>query len=151
MALLLIVGCATQQQRAEKRDQMRVALAMALANKQLRIGIESMSTLRYGSKTVTPDFFLALRGDTLCSYLPYLGQSRQSSMMYPQTGLNFEKPVMNYSERRPKANLTRIELDAKTDEDTYHYVIELYDTGEAHIHVRSLHRDPISFDGTVEL
>ena len=36
-----------------------------------------MSTLRYGSRTVTPDFYLELRGDTQQSYLPYLGQARQ--------------------------------------------------------------------------
>ena len=39
----------------------------------------------------------------------------------------------------------------KTKEDTYHYVVDIYDSGEAFIRVRSLNRDPISFDGTLEI
>jgi len=45
----------------------------AIAAKQWRIDIRSMNTMRYGSRIVTPDFYLELRGDTLHSYLPYLG------------------------------------------------------------------------------
>ena len=44
---------------------------------------------------------------------------------------------------------TQIDIDVKTKEDTYHYVIEVKDSGEATIRVRSLNRDPISFDGTM--
>ena len=149
LALLMFVGCATGQERAEQRTKMRQAVAEAIAAKQLHIDIRSMNTLRYGSKMVAPDFFLELRGDTLCSYLPYFGQAYQSPIGSPSIGLNFEMPILQYSESRPKANKTRLELDVRTQEDTYHYFIELYDTGEAYIRVRSLNRDPISFDGTV--
>jgi DNA-directed RNA polymerase specialized sigma24 family protein len=33
----------------------------------------------------------------------------------------------------------------------YHYVVELYDSGSASIRVRSLNRDPISFDGSLDI
>ena len=46
---------------------------------------------------------------------------------------------------------TQIDIDVRTSEDSYHYVIEIYDSGEANIRVRSLNRDPISFDGTLEI
>ncbi len=122
----------------------------AIAAKQWRIDIRSMNTMRYGSRIVTPDFYLELRGDTLCSYLPYLGQARVSPMFSPAIGLNFEKPVLSYKESQPKSKkYTQIDIDVKTQEDTYHYVIQLYDSGEAYIRVRSLNRDPISFDGTM--
>ena len=147
LALLMIVGCATQQERAERRAKMRLAITEAVASRQLHIDISSMSTLRYGSKTVSSDFFLELRGDTLCSFLPYLGQAYQASVESPSIGLNFEMPILRYSESRPKANKTQIELDVKTQEDLFHYLIDVYDTGEAYIRVRSINRDPISFDG----
>ena len=122
----------------------------AIAAKQWRIDIRSMNTMRYGSRIVTPDFYLELRGDTLHSYLPYLGQARVSPMFSPAIGLNFEKPVLSYKESQPKSKkYTQIDIDVKTQEDTYHYVIQLYDSGEAYIRVRSLNRDPISFDGTM--
>ena len=148
LALLMVVGCATQQERAEQREKMRQAVVEAVASRQLHIDIRSMNTLRYGSRMVSSDFFLELRGDTLCSYLPYLGQAYQAPVGSPSIGLNFEAPILRYSESRPKANKTQLELDVKTQEDIYHYLIELYDSGESFIRVRPLNRDPISFDGT---
>ena len=149
LALLVIGGCATQQERAEQRAKMKQAVAEAVASRQIHIDIRSMNTLRYGSKVVASDFFLELRGDTLCSYLPYMGQAFQAPIGSPSIGLNFEMPILRYSETHPKANKTQLELDVKTQEDTYHYLIELYDTGESYIRVRSLNRDPVSFDGTI--
>ena len=122
----------------------------AIAAKKWRIDIRSMNTMRYGSRMVTPDFYLELRGDTLHSYLPYLGQARVSPTLSPSIGLNFEAPVLNYKVSKPKSNkYTQLDMDVRTKEDTYHYVVELYDSGEAYIRVRSLNRDPIGFDGTM--
>jgi hypothetical protein len=131
-------------------EREEVKTSDAIAAKQWRIDIRSMNTMRYGSRMVTPDFYLELRGDTLCSYLPYLGQARVSPMFSPAIGLNFEKPVLSYKESQPKSKkYTQIDIDVSTQEDNYHYVIQLYDSGEAYIRVRSLNRDPISFDGTM--
>ena len=131
-------------------EREEVKTSDAIAAKKWRIDIRSMNTMRYGSRMVTPDFYLELRGDTLCSYLPYLGQARVSPMLSPSIGLNFEKPVLSYKESQPKSKkYTQIDIDVRTQEDNYHYVIQLYDSGEAYIRVRSLNRDPISFDGTM--
>ena len=122
----------------------------AIAAKQWRIDIRSMNTMRYGSRTVTPDFYLELRGDTLHSYLPYLGQAQVSPTLSPSIGLNFDKPVLKYKESKPKSNkYTQIDIDVRTQEDSYHYMIQIYDSGEATIRVSSLNRDAISFDGTL--
>ena len=148
---MLLVSCATQQERAEKRAKMRQAVEEAVASRQLHIDIKSMNSMRYGARTVTPDFFLEVRGDTLRSYLPYLGQAHQAPLISPSVGLNFDAPILKLTESRPKVNLSRLAIDVRNQEDSYHYVIELYDTGEAYIRVNSQHRDPISFDGTIQL
>ena len=133
-----------------KKEKKQMAVLGAISDKHWHIDITSMNTMRYGSRTVTTDFFLELRGDTLRSYLPYLGQAQVSSSLSPTMGLNFEERVRQYQESRPKEKYTQIDIDVKTKEDTYHYVIDIYDSGEAYIRVRSLNRDPISFDGTLE-
>ena len=131
-----------------KKERKQVAVLGAITTKRWHIDIISMNTMRYGARTVTPDFYLELRGDTLRSYLPYLGQV-QVSTMSPSIGLNFEEPVLTYKESKPK-KFTQIDVDVRTREDSYHYVIEVYDNGQAYIRVRSMNRDPISFDGTLE-
>lgn len=133
-----------------KKERKQVAVLGAIADKRWHIDINSMNTMRYGSRTVTSDFYLELRGDTLFSYLPYLGQV-QISTMSPSIGLNFEEPVLTYKESKPKSKYTQVDIDVKTREDSYHYVIEIYDNGQAYIRVRSMNRDPISFDGTLEI
>ena len=134
----------------EHRDSPSEAVAKAIAAKRWRIDINSMNTMRYGARTVTPDFYLELRGDTLHSYLPYLGQAQVSPMLSPSIGLNFETQVLRYKQSMPKSKkYTQIDIDVRTREDSYHYMIQLYDTGGATIRVRSLNRDPISFDGNL--
>jgi len=136
--------------KLSKKERMQVAVLGAIADKRWHIDINSMNTMRYGSRTVTSDFYLELRGDTLFSYLPYLGQV-QISTMSPSIGLNFEEPVLTYKESKPKSKYTQVDIDVKTREDSYHYVIEIYDNGQAYIRVRSMNRDSISFDGTLEI
>lgn len=132
-----------------KKERKQVAVLGAIATKRWHIDITSMNTLRYGSRSVTSDFYLELRGDTLRSYLPYLGDAHMPTMS-PSIGLNFEEPVLTYKESKPK-KFTQIDIDVRTREDSYHYVVEIYDNGQAYIRVRSMNRDPISFDGTLEI
>ena len=143
----VLVGCATQQERAEKRNEIRGAVAEAVENQQIHVAISWMNTLRYGAKSVTPDFFLELKGDTLNSYLPYMGQAYRPTMPSQSEGLNFEVPVQSVKKSHPKNNKWIYEISARTNEDNYKYVVEIYDTGKATIHVSSTSRDPISFDG----
>ena len=134
-----------------KKERKQVAVLGAIADKRWHIDITSMNTLRYGSRMVTSDFYLKLRGDTLRSYLPYLGDVQMPTMS-PSIGLNFDEPVLSYKESKPKSNkYTQIDIDVRTREDSYHYVIEIYDNGQTYIRVRSMNRDHISFDGTLEI
>ena len=151
LAALLATGCATQQQRAERREYTRKAVAEMLERRHWRINISSMNTMRYGSRIVTSDFYLELRGDTLCSYLPYLGQAYQAPLGSPPEGLNFEVPIKELKTKHPKADKTEMDIDVKTREDAYHYYIEVYDTGKASISVHSQNHDPISFDGDCDI
>ena len=147
MTMLLFVGCATQQERVERRERMRKTVAEAVQSKRMRIEVTSMYTLRYGSRSVTPDFYLELLGDSIRSYLPYLGQAYQAPMASPSEGLNFDTHILTLSESRPKKDFSRLEIGVKTTEDSYLYTIDLYDSGKAYIHVRPQRRDPIGFDG----
>ena len=148
LALMLqTMGCASPQLRAERAAMTKKAVAESLENKHLRIDVRSMSTFRYGSRTVSDGFYLELKGDTLESYLPYLGQVYQGAAISPSEGLNFVAPIMSYHEAHPKKGLTRIEMKVKTKEDFYDYILEIYDTGTAFIRVRGQNRDSISFDG----
>ncbi len=143
----VFMSCATQQERAERRELMRRTVKEAVAKRDLRIEILSMNAMRYGNRNVSADFFLELHGDSVRSYLPYLGVAHQAPMMSPGIGLNFDTRAISIKESHPKVDLSRLEIDLRTSEDRYFYAVELYDSGKAYIHVSSQNRDPISFDG----
>jgi len=79
-----------------------------------------------------------------------MGQVYQNAAVDSE-GLNFEAPIISYQESRPKKNMTRIELEVRTKEDHYNYILEIYDTGTAYIRVRGQNRDSISFDGDCDV
>lgn len=147
LTAMVLGACATQK----VSPALEQALMQAVDSRQWHIDISSMNTLRYGARSVTPDFFLELHGDTLHSYLPYLGQAYQAPMTSPSQGLNFEAPVLNYRLKHPRRSLAQMELDVRTDEDLFHYIIIVEASGQAQVRVRSLYRDPISFDGNYVL
>ena len=147
VAIIGLLGCATQQERAERKELMRKTVTEAVAKRDMRIEILSMNAMRYGNRNVGADFFLEMHGDSIRSNLPYLGVAHQAPIMSPCIGLNFETRAISVKESHPKANLSRLEIDLSTIEDRYLYTVELYDTGKAYIHVTSQHRDPISYDG----
>lgn len=150
MLLTLLVSCATQQERAERRAQTQKAVNEAMESRQWRIDITSMRPFRYGSRMVSSDFYLELRNDTLRSYLPYLGQVYwKPPTLMPSIGLNFEEPVLRYQQDPQKAHGHQMGIYVKTEEDTYLYAIDFNDSGEATIRVRSNNRDPIGFDGNI--
>ena len=149
VVLLYTTGCASSRSSAERAAETQKAIANSLANRHLHINVRSMHPARYSSRMVSYGFYLELKGDTLESCLPYMGQVYQGSIS--SDGLNFVASVIGYRESRPKKGLARIELDARTTEDFYRYVIEIYDNGSAFIRVRGRNRDNISFDGDVEM
>ena len=151
VVVVIVVGCASSQERALRKAQTQQAVAEALANRHFRIDVMSMTPLRYSSRMTSSGFFLELKGDTLNSYLPYVGQVYRAPIVSTHQGLNFEEPIIGYRETRPKAHLTRIEVAARTQEDSYYYIIEVFDTGKASIRVRSQFRDAISFDGDMNV
>jgi hypothetical protein len=148
---LAMTGCATPQERAERQARTQRAVAEALEQRHIHIDITSMSTARYGTRMMSSGFFLEVKGDTLNSYLPYMGQVYQTSVFSTSQGLNFELPMLSYRQTRPKPSYTRLEIAVKTQEDLYHYVIDVFDSGKAMIRVRGELRDPISFDGDCDV
>ncbi len=148
--MLAAMGCASSRSSAERAVETQMAVWEALANRHLRINVRQMHPTRYSSRTLSYGFFLELKGDKLESYLPYMGQVYQASAISNE-GLNFEAPIISYRETRPKKNLTRIELEVRTKEDFYHYLLEIYDNGTAYIRVRGQNRDSISFDGDCDV
>lgn len=148
-ALVMIVGCATAEERAARAAEQAKAVKAALQERNYQIAVNRMYPSRGASKSLSYGYSVEVRNDSLISYLPYFG--RAYDVPYGGgNGLNFSAPIRNYQESQPKSNLRHIEIDVKNDEDIYLYTLDIFDNGSTDINVRSRQREPISFSGEME-
>lgn len=150
-ALVMLTSCMTSAERAQQQAYRQAQVEQAVNSGRLTISIRSMHTQRYGTRQVTPDFHLTLRGDTVESYLPYFGQAWTAGYGSQAQGLNFTTRMLDVRRTRQKHGVSRVEFYAKSQEDVYYYAVDIYPTGHATIFVRARERDNISFDGDVYL
>lgn len=149
LALSMLCGCATSEERAARAAEQAVLVKKALTERNYKIGVDYMYPMRGGSKRVSYGYSVEVRNDSLISYLPYFG--RAYSLPYGGgKGLNFSERINNYQESQMKNGQRQIEIGVKNDEDTYQYTIEVFENGKSSISVRCTTRDRISYSGEME-
>lgn len=149
VALVVLSGCITPEERAARATEQAVKVKAALSQRDFKISVGRMYTNRGGSKSLSYGYQVAVRNDSLFSYLPYFG--RAYNIPYGGgKGLNFSERISNYQESQAKNGLRMIDIDLQNEEDTYHYTIEVYDNGSSSITVMSRQRERISYSGEME-
>lgn len=147
-AALTMAGCATMTP-GQKTEQAR-QVAHALNARDYKIRVRTAYPARGASIPVTPDFYLAVRGDSIDSYLPFFGRAWSPLPYGISKGLNFEGRIRDYNIKQVKKNMARIRFVVKNEEDLYKYQIEVYDDGGSTIDVQPQKRERMRYDGEME-
>ena len=142
----LFAGCGTTAMSVEKAAEQAAMVRDALYDRHYKIDVDFMYPLRGSARSLTPDYYLEVRNDTLISHLPYFGEARNLPYGGGQ-GLNFTERINSYNEYQKKNDEFVIEMGVRNSEDIFVYTIDVYDNGKSSIDVRSRLRDPISFSG----
>lgn len=146
VALMMLAGCATTEERAARQAEQAMKVEAALNERCYKINVDRMSPLRGPSRMISYGYSVEVRNDSLFSYLPYFG--RAYSVPYGGgKALNFSAPISSYQEFQKKKNLRVIEIGVRNDEDTYLYSLEVFDNGSSTVRVYARERDRISFTG----
>ena len=149
LAAVLLGGCATSEERAAQKAEKVKKVTAALNRRQYKIAIARMYPMNGPSKTVTYGYSVEVRNDSLFSYLPYFG--RAYNVPYGGgKGLNFSAPIGSYQEEVAKNGKRRIEIGLTNEEDTYLYILEVFDNGSSTVSVMSRQREQISYSGDME-
>lgn len=149
LAAVLVGGCATSEERAAQKAEQVKKVTAALNGRQYKIAIARMYPMNGPSKTVTYGYSVEVKNDSLFSYLPYFG--RAYNVPYGGgKGLNFSAPIGSYQEEVAKNGKRRIEIGLTNEEDTYLYILEVFDNGSSTVSVTSRQREQISYSGDME-
>ena len=146
LALMILSGCATAEERAARAAERAAKVKTALTERHYIIGIERMYPMKGSAKSVSPDYSVEVRNDSLFSYLPYIGRAYQIPYGGGK-GLNFSERIGSYQESQKKNGQRHIEIGVKNDEDTYLYTIDVWDNGSSQIDVQPRQRERITYSG----
>ena len=148
MAVMMLVACSTltPAEKDERRAKRAQAVEQALAARHYRVSVNMMYPRRGKAKTVSSDYGLEVKGETLVSYLPYFG--RAYSVPYGGgKGLDFTALISEYKAEKDDKGTTKISILVNNEEDDFSYFLTVFDNGQSTIDVRAREREPISFSG----
>ena len=149
---MMLVACSslTPAEKAEKRAKRAQAVEQALAARHYRVSVNMMYPRNGKAKTVSSDYGLEVKGDTLVSYLPYFG--RAYNVPYGGgKGLNFTETFTDYHSKKLSNGATQVLIKVKNEEDVYDFILEIFDNGSTSIDMNSRERESINYSGNIEL
>lgn len=148
MMSALIVGCSTltSAEREAEKAKRTAYVTKCLDSKHFVIDVDMMIPRRGSSRTLPNDWSLEVKGDTLVSYLPYIGVAHEP-LFGDDKGLNFTAPIKTYEDKGFSKGKRTIRLQVNNGGEVIDYCLDVSDEGYANIDVNPRKRDGISFSG----
>lgn len=144
-----VAGQTKAEQKAEKVRKVQECLRAD----SFAIEVSNAMTMGGHNVSLSPFYSLKVRNDSVFSYLPYYGRAYYVPYDGGQ-GLTFDTKMQGYTKTQGKGKkkgLYEIRFSARTAEDYYTFMLEVYENGSASIHVSSQNRQPIDYLGEVVL
>jgi len=138
-SLLFIFVCFASEDRKKSQDILKVD------PQNFRVDVDYMLPRRWSGRSVTYGYSLELKNDSVICHLPYLGVAQQAD--FDTDGLNFEKPITNYSIKKGKKNRLIIEFSCRKSFVDYRFSVTLFPNGDANIYLIPSNADNISYEG----
>jgi hypothetical protein len=106
--------------------------------------------MRGNSRMLTNEFDLVVTPDTVISFLPYFGRAYQAPVNPMEGGIKFTSTDFKYnSSSKSKKGMWKISIEPKDASGITALRLEIFDNGQASLHVTQTHKDPISFSGYI--
>lgn len=136
--------------RSEKKARTERAVKRAIDSRTYKINVNRMQPMRGSSRTLTTDYSVKVRNDSVHSYLPYFGVAYNIPYGGGK-GLVFSEPITEYKTEKLKKGRTRIEFKTRSEGYEYQYSLTVYPNGSTTIHVQPSNRQAISYTGEVDI
>lgn len=149
--VLTLMACATsqmtRQEKAMQKAQLAERIINDLNNRHYQIDVNDATPDGWGRVIhLTSLYSVTVAGDTLISYLPFFG--RAYSVPYGGgSGLNFTGVISQYDETISRKGEHIISMEVVSKEDSYRYIISVFDNGRATVSVTPRQRSHIFFSG----
>lgn len=148
VAVVTVSACGAAMTAADKAA-LEKSIQDNLANKDYTILIQLMIP-SVGPTRAVSNYSIKVSGDTLVSYLPFIG--RAYNLPYGGgKGLDFTAKINEYHDIVNAGGGHDIIINVANDEDVYFYTLNVSASGSAFLAVSSRNRERISYTGEMYL
>ena len=136
--------------QTQAQDSTQQTIKKMLDEKHYMFEPTTMTPTSGKLRQLDPGYALQLKGDTLVSYLPYIGRAYSAPMGSSETGYNFTSTNFTYEVSVGKKNTYVVSI--KTKDKTYNtdFTLTVYDDGSAYLRASSTDKQPVSYRGHVK-
>ena len=145
VAVLTVSSCGVAGMTAADKAQIEQTVQDQLAAKDYTVLIQLMIPPVGASRAVS-NYSVKVSGDTLVSYLPYIGQAY--NLPYGGgKGLDFTATIGHYHDQVLQDGNHNIIINLSNGEDVFVYNLNISPSGSAFLSVSSRNRQTISYTG----
>lgn len=153
LLVLVLTACGTSkssEQKTLEKEKVVQCVNDSLNSGRYTVNFNYVHPQRFPSKALTSSYFVRMDGDSLSCFLPYFGVAHQADFSN-ESPLNFNARVYEMDSSKPKKDLRRISFSAKHNNELFHFILEVFDNGNASLKINAMERDPIEFTGELNL
>ncbi|MDD3358123.1 MAG: DUF4251 domain-containing protein [Parabacteroides sp.] len=156
LLLLLMIGFMTcihvlvAQSKEEKKELKAKQVKELVEAKDFKITVDRVLPMKGRSRSLTSEYTLTIKNDSVFSHLPYFGQAY--SLPYGGgVGMIFKAPVSEYKQSYNKKGTAQIYFRTRSSDDTHQFNVQVFPNASVTIMVTSINRQGITYYGTLDL
>ena len=152
--IIVLASCATGRTAGQKEQsaaKYESQIADSINNRTLTVNFDFVNPLRFPAHHLTTTYSLKIKGDSISSYLPYFGRAYHADYGSTDSPLSFNGHSEGMNITKAKKDSYRITFQTMKQQENFEYILTIFNNGKATLNVNSNERDPISFDGEVEI
>ncbi len=121
-----------------------------ITNKNFIFEPQTMMPASGGMRQLNGGYKLQISGDSLISYLPYIGRAYTAQVYGAGGGLDFTSTDFTYKFAPAKKNSYTVNISAKDGTQSSQFTFTIFDDGNAYLQVTSSSRQPVSYNGHIK-
>ncbi|MFI5155980.1 MAG: DUF4251 domain-containing protein [Chitinophagales bacterium] len=140
---------AQDSDKEKKEAAMQAAVKSLIESKHYLFTPQSMMPMKGRSRPLSSTYEVRITGDTMLSYLPYVGRSYVAGYGDSDGAIDFKSTSFDYSSEPAKKGGWNITIAPKKISNVSKFMFNISETGHTTLVVTSNTRDQITFYGAI--
>ena len=135
--------------RQQKKEIKAIKINQLINQKQFIFKANSLTSNSGYNKTLSSNYDLILKKDSVMAYLPFWGKA-YTSLFNDEGGIKFNEKMKEFQYDDLEKKGHNINFSVKTKDDTFHFNLNISTQGYANVIVTSNNKSRISYYGQIE-